>query len=93
MESSIIRNLSIGYLFKIKGIDLERAPVEVKENYDKYFLKLGKKLDIIVIPEELEFAPNYYLIDVKEMLQFTWSDRCDLLLSPLITPKQQILTF
>jgi len=84
---------SRGYLFKLKGIDLEKAPEEVRLNYDKHFLKKGVKLDIIVIPEEVEYVPNYYIIDVKTMLDFSWTDRYNLLLEPLLTKKQEILTF
>lgn len=82
-----------GYLFKLKGIDLDKAPDDVRLNYDKHFLKKGEKLDIIVIPEEVEFVPSYYIIDVKTMLDFSWTDRYNLLLEPLLTKKQEILTF
>ena len=82
-----------GYLFKLKGIDLDRAPDEVRLNYDKNFLKKGVKLDVLVVPEEVEFVPNYYIIDVKTMLNFSWTDRYNLLLEPLLTKKQEILTF
>lgn len=84
---------SRGYLFKLKGIDLEKAPENVRSNYDKYFLKKGTKLDIIVIPEEVEYLPSYYIIDVKSMVDFSWNDRYNLLLEPLLTKKQEILTF
>lgn len=84
---------SRGYLFKLKGIDLYKAPEEVRLNYDKYFLKEGKKLDVIVFPEEEKFVKPYYIIDVKDMLEFAWKDRCDLLLQPLINLKQEILKF
>ena len=84
---------SRGYLFKLKGIDLDKAPEEVRMNYDKYFLKKGKKLDIIVFPEEEQYIKPYYIIDIKDMLDFSWKDRVNLLLEPLIKPKQQILTF
>lgn len=84
---------SRGYLFKLKGIDLDKAPEEVRLNYNKNFLSKGEKLDVLVIPEEVPLVPNYYIIDVKEMLQFSWKDRCDLLLDPLIKVKQEILKF
>ena len=84
---------SRGYLFKLKGIDLDKAPEEVRLNYDKYFSKKGTKLELLVIPEEIKIVPDYYIIDVKEMLQFSWKDRCDLILQPLIEIKQEILKF
>jgi uracil-DNA glycosylase family 4 len=82
-----------GYLFKLKGIDLDKAPEEVRLNYDKYFIKKGKPIDFIVVPEEEAIVPPYYIIDTKEMVKFAWKDRCDLLLEPLLTPKQEILKF
>jgi uracil-DNA glycosylase family 4 len=84
---------SRGYLFKLKGIDLDKAPEEVRLNYDKNFLKKGVKLDVLVVPEEISNVPSYYMIDVKEMLDFTWTDRYKLLLEPLLTKKQEILKF
>jgi hypothetical protein len=84
---------SRGYMFKLKGIDLEKAPDEVRLNYDKHFLKKGVKLEVIAVPEEVEFLPIYYIIDVKAMLDFSWKDRYNLLLEPLLTKKQEILTF
>jgi len=84
---------SRGYLFKIKGVDLEKAPDEVRLNYDKHFLKKGVKLELIVVPEEVEIVPNYYIIDNKMMLDFSWRDRYNLLLEPLLTKKQEIMTF
>ena len=82
-----------GYLFKLKGIDLNKTPEEVRLNYDKNYLKKGVKLDVIVVPEEVEFLPQYYIIDVKTMLDFSWKDRYSLLLEPLLTKKQEVLTF
>lgn len=84
---------SRGYLFPLKGIDLYKAPEEVRKNYDEYFLKNGKKLDIIVIPEETQIVPLYYIIDIKTMVDFAWTDRYKLLLDPLLTKKQEVLTF
>ena len=84
---------SRGYLFKLKGIDLDKAPEEIRLNYDKNFLKKGVKLDVLVVPEEVSNVPPYYIIDVKTMLDFTWTDRYNLLISPLIIKKQEILKF
>jgi uracil-DNA glycosylase family 4 len=84
---------SRGYMFKLKGIDLEKAPEEVRLNYDKNFLKKGEKLEVIAVPENVEQLPSYYIIDIKSMVDFTWGDRYKLLLEPLIMKKQEILTF
>ena len=93
LEYKVFDTGSRGYLFKLKGIDLEKAPENVRLNYDKHFLKKGEKLEVIAIPEEVEKLPDYYIIDVKSMVDFAWGDRYKLLLDPLITKKQEILTF
>ena len=93
LEYKVFEQGTRGYLFKIKGINLEKAPENVRLNYDKHFLKLGTKLEVIAVPEEVECLPNYYIIDVKSMVDFAWGDRYKLLLDPLITKKQEILTF
>jgi DNA polymerase elongation subunit (family B) len=82
-----------GYLFKLKGIDLDKAPEEVRLNYDKHFLKKGIKLEVIAVPEEEDHIKPWYIVDVKDMVSFAWTDRVNLLLEPLITKKQEILTF
>lgn len=82
-----------GYMFKVKGINMEKAPEHVRVNYDKYFLKTGEKLEVIAVPEEVERIPDYYILDVKSMLEFAWTDRYQLLLEPLMTKKQEVLTF
>jgi len=84
---------SRAYLFKLKGLDLEKAPESVIKNFNEYFLKKGVKLETIAVPEEVEYLPPYYIIDVKDMLKFAWIDRYNLLLEPLLTKKQEILTF
>jgi DNA polymerase I len=83
---------SRGYLFKLQGIDLEKAPKEVAEKYNKEFLSKGRKLVEIVLPEDLETLPEYYIIDEKEMLNFSWIDRYNLMLTPLI-PRTELLKF
>jgi uracil-DNA glycosylase family 4 len=93
LEYKVFDTGSRGYLFKLKGIDLEKAPENIRLNYDKNFLKKGEKLEVIAVPEEVEQLPNYYIIDVKSMVDFAWGDRYKLLLDPLITKKQEILTF
>ena len=83
---------SRGYLYKILGIDLEKAPKNVADKYDKEFLSKGRKLTEIVLPDDLETLPNYYIIDEKEMLKFSWIDRYSLMLEPLV-PKSEMLKF
>jgi uracil-DNA glycosylase family 4 len=83
---------SRGYLFKISGIDLEKAPKEVVDKYNKEFLSSGKKLDVITLPDDIEELPDYYFINEKDMLKFAWIDRYNLMLEPLI-PKTSLLKF
>ncbi len=85
---------SKGYLFKIKGLDMEKAPANVVENYNKHFIEKGIKLEVIALPDEEERLPAYFVIDVRDMLKFAWEDRYNLLLEPLTKVKEeQILTF
>jgi len=82
-----------GYLFKIQGVDLEKAPKEVVQKYDEKFLKKGKKLEVVCVPTEESKLPNYYIPDVKSMVKFAWDDRVLRLLEPLTSVKEKILTF
>lgn len=82
-----------GYLFKLHGIDLGRAPKEVVRRYDEKFLKKGKKLETICVPVEESKLPSYYIPDVRSMVKFAWEDRVSLLLDPLTAIKEEILTF
>lgn len=82
-----------GYLFKLKGIDLDKAPKEIVDNYEKFFNSEGKKIEEIVIPETLLKLPEYYIIDEKSMLKFSWTDRHSLLLEPLVKVENKMLTF
>ncbi len=82
-----------GYLYKIKGLDYETAPKEVIEKYDKYFLKNGKKLEVIALPDEENKLPIWFIPDMKPMLDFAWVDRYNLMLEPLLKVNTNILTF
>ena len=75
------------YLFKIIGIDLEKAPKEVVDNYEKNFGGNGKKLNVIAIPEEEDKLPNYFIPDLKTSLKFCFEDRHAQLLKPLFEVK------
>jgi len=83
-----------GYMFKIDGIDMDKAPAEVYEKYNKNFVEKNRKLEIIAVPESEMKLPDYYIINKKEMLKFAWTDRYSLLLEPILkTDKQSVLTF
>ena len=83
---------SRGYLFKLLGIDLEKAPKDVSEKYNKEFISKSRKLTEIVLPDNLDSLPIYYIINEKEMLNFSWIDRYNLMLEPLI-PRSELLKF
>jgi len=71
-----------GYLYWVKGIDIDKAPKDVLEKYHK-FISGGKKLEVIAIPDEEEKLPHYFIPDVQSTLKFTFEDRHALFLKPL----------
>jgi len=83
-----------GYMFRVRGIDYDKAPKEVIDNYEKNFIAKGKKLEVVAIPDEEDKLPDYYLPDVRGNLQFAFIDRYNLMLDPLVKVKkaQEILT-
>ncbi|MEM4260772.1 MAG: DNA polymerase domain-containing protein [Candidatus Woesearchaeota archaeon] len=89
-----------GIEIPILGIDIDKAPEEVRNNYySKPYIDIGSKkipisdLDSIVIPESEEKIPDYIIPNVKEIIKFSVDDRVDLLLEPLIKKSSVILTF
>jgi len=91
----IFRTGSRGYLYKLAAIDLDKAPKDVVERYNREFIAKGKKLEIIAVPDEEGKLPDYFVPDRKEMLRFSWIDRYNLLLAPIMEVKKQneVLTF
>jgi hypothetical protein len=92
LEYNIFNVGSKGYLFKLNGIDLMTAPPEVVERYNEKFLANGKKLDYISLPDEEVSLPPYYVVDTRAMLKFAWVDRYNLMLEPVMSPKQVSMT-
>jgi len=86
---------SKSYLFHVQGIDLDRAPKDISENYNNNFLGNGKKLEVIAVPEDEKTLPSYLIPDVNKMLEFSWKDRYKILLGPLneVKEKDKILKF
>lgn len=84
---------SHGYLFKIQGIDFDKAPKHVIDNYDRLFSQKGEKISEIVVPENVLKLPEYYIVDMKSILKFAWVDRYLLMLEPILKVKEQVLTF
>jgi len=67
-----------GYLFKTRGINEFEAPQKAVENSKKI-----KSLDCVVLPEEEEYLPKYFNINVDAMVKFAWTDRIEELLKPI----------
>ncbi len=81
------------YMYWVSGIDLDLAPVEVREKYHK-FIKDGNKLEVVAIPDEEERLPSFFIPDVKAASDFSFKSRYELLLKPLTTVKKKaVLTF
>jgi DNA polymerase elongation subunit (family B) len=78
-----------GYLFHVSGIDLDKAPPDVVDNYNKNILEKGKKLDIVVVPDEEETLPDYYNPNVRMMLAKSFKERYELILKPLTEAKKK----
>ena len=70
------------YMFWVRGIDIETAPRDVIERYHK-FVKGGKTLRVIGVPDEEEKLPEYFIPDRDAALKFSFKDRYELLLKPL----------
>jgi DNA polymerase elongation subunit (family B) len=72
-----------GYMYRVMGIDLDKAPDDVKKNYEKNFIKKGIKLEVVAIPDEELCLPYYFIPDIKGNMQFAYEDRHELLMAPL----------
>lgn len=77
------------YMFWVKGIDTEKAPQDVIEKYNRY-IKDGKKLEVIAIPDEEISLPNYFLVDLNATLKFVFKDRYNLMLEPLLNVRKEM---
>jgi hypothetical protein len=85
---------SRGYLFKILGLNLDKAPENVKSNYFKHFSSTGRKLEVISVPRDEQRLPEFFIPNVKEMIKFSWDDRVNPIVEPLgLTKKPTLLTW
>lgn len=73
LEYDYFKNGTKGYQFKILGIDPLTAPDRVMEKSHI----LTTKHNNIVIPFEEEKLPEYYVIDIKKQMKYSWDDRED----------------
>lgn len=75
-----------GYFYKIKGVDTTKAPKKIIDN----MRNLTKSLNYISIPSEVDKLPDYYIIDVEGMLEFSWRSRYKRLLEPIMEDIKKI---
>jgi DNA polymerase elongation subunit (family B) len=78
-----------GYLVKVKGINEEKAPEDVIIKYHTKFIKNGRKLDVIALPETEKEIPNYFILDIPPMKKVVFEDRWQKMLQPLIEVDRQ----
>jgi len=85
---------SKGYMYRISGLDEEKAPKDILEKWHSYTSKNGK-VPVIAIPDEEEKLPEYFIPDLKGNLKFSFIDRYELLLKPLteVKKEQDLLSF
>lgn len=95
MGSEEFKMGSKGKLWNILGIDLEKAPKEIQDNYHNRFLKKfqAKDLTHICTPEDVEYLPEYFDININKMLTYACKDRADALLQPLWVEDESDLLF
>jgi DNA polymerase elongation subunit (family B) len=85
-----------GNLFIVNGIDETKAPKNIIDNYHNKFLKNNRKLNVIAIPENENKLPDYFIVNIKEMMRVIFHDRYDILLKPIMQIQKRentILTF
>jgi uracil-DNA glycosylase family 4 len=91
LEYDIHKPGAKAYMFLVKGIDTEKAPEHVIKSYSR-FIKDGNKLEVIAIPDDEARLPEYYIVDSKKMLEFSFKDRYNLMLQPLLDAKKSMET-
>jgi DNA polymerase elongation subunit (family B) len=84
-----------GKLWNIQAIDLDKAPESVKSNYAEKFLKKFKRsdLDCICLPEDVDKLPDFFIPDIKKVIEYACDERAENMLEPLREKTQLILTF
>jgi len=82
------------YMYKVSGVDESIASEEIMKNYREY-VNSGNDFNVISIPDEEQKLPNYFIINLKEMLQFCFIDRYESILKPIMIVKknESLLTF
>lgn len=78
-----------GYMYWVSGIDMEKAPEDVRKRYEK-FIGDGNTLKVIAIPDEESKLPDYFIPDVKSTMAFVFKSRYELMLQPLMDVKKKM---
>lgn len=81
------------YMFWIRGIDFDGIPDDeererLRKKYSS-FVSNGHKLEVIGLPDEEEKLPSYFIPDVNAAMKFSFIDRYELMLKPLLEVKKQ----
>ena len=74
-----------GKMWNILGINIEKAPENIKKRYYDVFTKKYNSSDVkcICVPEDVDILPDYFQVDVKKMISYGCDDRVNILLDPL----------
>ena len=74
-----------GKYWNILGIDIDKAPENIKKRYYDIFVKKYNSADVkdICTPEGVDKLPDYFIIDTKKMLSYACDDRVSIMLNPL----------
>lgn len=86
------------YMFWVRGINFDKIKDDVerekiRHNYEK-FIEEGNKLEVIGVPDEESRLPEFFEPDLKASLNFSFKDRYELMLKPLmeVREKAEIMT-
>jgi hypothetical protein len=80
-----------GYMYWVRGIDFDSIKdkterEELRKKYNEYIGK-GNKLEVIAIPDEEAKLPPFFIPDMNAALTFSFIDRYELMLKPLLEVK------
>ena len=86
---------SKGKLFNVLGIDLNKAPKQIVDNYYNNYLKKfpNTQIEAIVIPEGVNKLPDYFIVDLKTTIKYCCDDRVDTMMSGLYVETDTDLLF
>lgn len=82
-----------GYMYWVRGIDFDKIKDQteretLRKKYNEYIGK-GNKLEVIAIPDEEAKLPAFFIPDMIAALTFSFTDRYELMLKPLLEVKMK----